>query len=64
MGFASPTKINKIEGIIYNDNWCQFYCQFMSIQDLLFVFALMKCNYVAFGDQNKMKGIYGDCVAV
>ena len=21
-----------------------------------FVFALMKCNYVAFGEQNKMKG--------
>jgi hypothetical protein len=25
-------------------------------QELSFVFALMKCNYIAFGEQNKMKG--------
>ena len=34
----------------------------MSIRGYSFVFALMKCNHVAFGEQNKMKGIYGDCL--
>ena len=47
------TKINKNQGLIFKDNYCQFGCQLLSIQRLTFVFALMKCSYAAFGEQNK-----------
>ena len=34
----------------------------MSIRGYSFVLALRKCSKAAFGEQNKMKGIYGDCL--
>ena len=47
------TKIIKNRGLIFKDNYCQLRRQFVSIQRLTFVFALMKCSYAAFGEQNK-----------
>ena len=47
------TKINKNQGLIFKDNSRQLRRQLLSIQRLTFVFALMKCCYAAFGEQNK-----------
>ena len=47
------TKINKNRVLIFKDNYCQLGCQLSSIHRLTFVFALMKCSYAAFGEQNK-----------
>jgi hypothetical protein len=48
------TKINKNQGIVLR----QLLTIWMLIIDnsrITFVFALMKCNCVVFGEQNKMK---------
>ena len=47
------TKYLKIKGLV-KDNYRQFGCQLLSIRGLIFVIALIKCNYVAFGEQNKI----------
>jgi hypothetical protein len=47
------TKINKNQGVIFNDNCCQFLMSIIVNSGILFVFALMKCSYAAFGEQNK-----------
>ena len=38
---------------ILKDNFRQLSRQLMSIRGYSFVFALMKCSYAAFGEQNK-----------
>jgi hypothetical protein len=47
------TKIIKNQGVIFNDNCCQFLMSIIVNSGILFVFALMKCSYAAFGEQNK-----------
>ena len=62
-----PIKINKNQGIYFNDNYSYLAIQleqsasFASLirlydnSKITFVFALMKCSNAAFGEQNKMK---------
>jgi hypothetical protein len=47
------TKIIKNQGVIFNDNCCQFLMSIIVNSGILFVFALMKCSQAAFGEQNK-----------
>ena len=51
--YAALQKYLKIKGLV-KDNYRQFGCQLLSIRGLIFVIALIKCNYVAFGEQNKI----------
>ena len=48
-----PTKINKNHGINFKDNYCQLKTTIIVNSRKTFVFALKKCNCVAFREQNK-----------